>query len=238
VAGAHSVPKRPESTSLASFKEVGRNRVAKPLRATPHHGPPPHCETRGGSSPLIRRASSSDAGLLPKRLLVGPRPHRLVQRLVTAARLRGEAPLQRRRASRWLPHCATPGRDDFSVALSLFQPGAEDGRRRTIEARHVEGDIREFTAHEVGSPFVVGDSAGEVALRDRGQITASCKHGSARRRVGSLLAKGSRVDSLDHPDRHSCSGRPWLLWAGALGRPAPLVRLAFPLPRRKARTSG
>jgi hypothetical protein len=40
-----------------------------------------------------------------------------------------------------------------------------------LKARHVAGDIWEFTAHEVGSPFVVEDSAGKVVLRDRGRIT-------------------------------------------------------------------
>jgi hypothetical protein len=47
------------------------------------------------------------------------------------------------------------------------------GLRLTKEftARHVEGDIWEFTAHEVGQPFVVEDSDGNVVLRDSGRVT-------------------------------------------------------------------
>jgi hypothetical protein len=47
------------------------------------------------------------------------------------------------------------------------------GQRLTKEftARHVDGNIWEFTAHEVGQPFVVEDSEGNVVLRDRGRIT-------------------------------------------------------------------
>jgi hypothetical protein len=37
--------------------------------------------------------------------------------------------------------------------------------------RQVEGDIWEFTAQDVGQPFVVEDSDGNVLLRDRGRVT-------------------------------------------------------------------
>jgi hypothetical protein len=50
----------------------------------------------------------------------------------------------------------------------------------------------------------------------RGVGRPSCKYGSARRRLGTLRTKGSRVDSLDHHHRHCCVGRPWLLWPGTL----------------------
>jgi hypothetical protein len=42
---------------------------------------------------------------------------------------------------------------------------------REFTARQVSGDIWEFTAHEVGQPFVVEDSDGNVVLRDRGRVT-------------------------------------------------------------------
>jgi hypothetical protein len=45
------------------------------------------------------------------------------------------------------------------------------GLFKEMTARHVEGDIWEFTAHEAGQPFVVEDSDGNVVLRDRGLIT-------------------------------------------------------------------
>lgn len=37
-------------------------------------------------------------------------------------------------------------------------------------ARHVEGNVFEFTSIEAGQPFVVSDSAGTVVLRDRGMV--------------------------------------------------------------------
>jgi hypothetical protein len=42
---------------------------------------------------------------------------------------------------------------------------------REVTARHVAGDIWEFTAHETGQPFVVEDSEGNLVLRDRGRAT-------------------------------------------------------------------
>jgi hypothetical protein len=42
---------------------------------------------------------------------------------------------------------------------------------KEVTARHVEGDIWEFTVHEVGQPFVIEDSNGNVVLRDRGRIS-------------------------------------------------------------------
>jgi hypothetical protein len=42
---------------------------------------------------------------------------------------------------------------------------------KEMTARHVEGDIWEFTAQEVGQPFTVEDSDGNLVLRDRGRIT-------------------------------------------------------------------
>jgi hypothetical protein len=45
---------------------------------------------------------------------------------------------------------------------------------------------------------------------------SSCENWSARRRLGTLLTKGSRVDSLDHHHRHCCVGPRWLLCPGTL----------------------
>ena len=42
---------------------------------------------------------------------------------------------------------------------------------KELTGRQVEGDIWEFTAQEVGQPFVVEDSDGNVVLRDRGRLT-------------------------------------------------------------------
>jgi hypothetical protein len=42
---------------------------------------------------------------------------------------------------------------------------------KEFTARQVSGDIWEFTSHEVGQPFVVEDSDGNVVLRDRGRVT-------------------------------------------------------------------
>lgn len=39
-----------------------------------------------------------------------------------------------------------------------------------VRARHVEGNVFEFTSIEAGQPFVVYDSAGNVLLRDRGMV--------------------------------------------------------------------
>lgn len=39
-----------------------------------------------------------------------------------------------------------------------------------VRARHVEGNVFEFTSIEAGQPFVVSDSAGTVVLRDRGMV--------------------------------------------------------------------
>jgi hypothetical protein len=45
------------------------------------------------------------------------------------------------------------------------------GLFREFTARHIGGDVWEFTAHEVGQPFVVEDSEGNIVLRDRGRVT-------------------------------------------------------------------
>lgn len=42
---------------------------------------------------------------------------------------------------------------------------------KEMSGQQVEGDIWEFTAQEVGQPFVVEDSDGKVVLRDRGRLT-------------------------------------------------------------------
>jgi hypothetical protein len=42
---------------------------------------------------------------------------------------------------------------------------------KEMTGQHVEGDIWEFTAQEVGQPFVVEDNDGNVVLRDRGRLT-------------------------------------------------------------------
>ena len=39
-----------------------------------------------------------------------------------------------------------------------------------VRARHVAGNVFEFTSIEAGQPFVVYDSAGNVLLRDRGMV--------------------------------------------------------------------
>jgi hypothetical protein len=41
---------------------------------------------------------------------------------------------------------------------------------KEVTARHIEGDIWEFTVHEVGQPFVIEDSGGKVVLHERGRI--------------------------------------------------------------------
>lgn len=42
---------------------------------------------------------------------------------------------------------------------------------KELSGRQIEGDVWEFTVHEVGLPFVVEDSDGNVVLRDRGRIS-------------------------------------------------------------------
>ena len=70
------------------------------------------------------------------------------------------------------------GQEDFHFRNVLTNPATGesfvvhgDSLFKELKARHVEGDLWEFTAHEVGSPFVVEDSAGNVVLRDRGRLT-------------------------------------------------------------------
>jgi hypothetical protein len=45
------------------------------------------------------------------------------------------------------------------------------GMFKEMTGVHVSGDIWEFTAQDVGQPFVIEDSDGKVVLRDRGRIT-------------------------------------------------------------------
>jgi hypothetical protein len=45
------------------------------------------------------------------------------------------------------------------------------GLTKDVTAVHVGGNIWEFTAHEVGQPFVVENSEGKVVFRDRGLVT-------------------------------------------------------------------
>ena len=45
-----------------------------------------------------------------------------------------------------------------------------NGLFREASARHVSGDIWEFTAYDSGQQFVVEDSDGNVVLRDRGRL--------------------------------------------------------------------
>lgn len=42
---------------------------------------------------------------------------------------------------------------------------------KEVSGRQIDGDIWEFTVHEVGLPFVVEDSDGNVVLRDRGRVS-------------------------------------------------------------------
>jgi hypothetical protein len=42
---------------------------------------------------------------------------------------------------------------------------------KDLTARHVEGNIWEFTAHEAGQPFVIEDSEGKIVARNRGLVT-------------------------------------------------------------------
>ena len=45
------------------------------------------------------------------------------------------------------------------------------GLFREVTASHVAGNIWEFTAADVGQPFAVEDSEGNLVLRDRGRVT-------------------------------------------------------------------
>ena len=45
------------------------------------------------------------------------------------------------------------------------------GLVKEMTAVHVEDDIWEFTAQDVGQPFVIEDSDGNIVLRDRGRVT-------------------------------------------------------------------
>jgi hypothetical protein len=45
------------------------------------------------------------------------------------------------------------------------------GLFKEMTATNVEGNVWEFTAMDVGQPFVLEDSSGNVVLRDRGRIT-------------------------------------------------------------------
>lgn len=45
------------------------------------------------------------------------------------------------------------------------------GLFKEFTARHVAGNIWEFTAHEVGQPQTIEGSDGNVVLRDRGRVT-------------------------------------------------------------------
>lgn len=70
------------------------------------------------------------------------------------------------------------GQEDFHFRNVLTNPATGawflvrgDAVFKEMTARHIEGDIWEFTAQEVGQAFVVENSAGEVVLRDRGRLT-------------------------------------------------------------------
>jgi hypothetical protein len=45
------------------------------------------------------------------------------------------------------------------------------GMFKELTGTHVEGDVWEFTAMDVGQPFLIEDSEGNVVLRERGRIT-------------------------------------------------------------------
>jgi hypothetical protein len=45
------------------------------------------------------------------------------------------------------------------------------GLYKEFTARHIQGNIWEFTAHDVGQPFLVEDSDGNVVQRNRGRVT-------------------------------------------------------------------
>jgi hypothetical protein len=45
-----------------------------------------------------------------------------------------------------------------------------NGLFHETKAKHIEGNVYEFTAVEAGQPFVIEDSAGKVIVRDRGVI--------------------------------------------------------------------
>ena len=45
------------------------------------------------------------------------------------------------------------------------------GMFKEMTGVHVEGNIWEFTAQDVGQPFVIEDSDGDIVLRDRGRVT-------------------------------------------------------------------
>lgn len=46
-----------------------------------------------------------------------------------------------------------------------------NGTFKEMSATHVDGNVWEFTAMDVGQPFLLEDSSGNVVLRDRGRIT-------------------------------------------------------------------
>jgi hypothetical protein len=70
------------------------------------------------------------------------------------------------------------GHDNFQFRNVLTNPetGAfmvvyGHGLFKEFTARHVDGNIWEFTAHEVGQPFTIEDSEGNLVLRERGRVT-------------------------------------------------------------------
>ena len=82
-----------------------------------------------------------------------------------------------------------------------LRPRGRRGRRRWRVSRYARRDT---------------SSAGALCLAHSAQ-PIDCKYGSARRRVGSLLTKGSRLPlAFDHHHRPCCVGRPWLLWPWTL----------------------
>ncbi|HEU0041582.1 MAG TPA: hypothetical protein VFQ15_04440 [Jiangellaceae bacterium] len=65
---------------------------------------------------------------------------------------------------------------EFRAVLTNADTGAfmvvrGNGLFKETSGTHVEGNIWEFTAMDVGQPLVVEDSDGNVVLRDRGRVT-------------------------------------------------------------------
>ena len=130
-------------------------------------------------------------------------------------------------ASRTRIHLAERGR--WATPIPPAQSDSETARHRPCggaQTRSAHGTTRicrrnqsvhptRFASEGLnGSRFMPTSrsSRPSASLATRGVGRARCKYGSARRRVGTPLRKGSRANlALDCHHRHCCASRPWLL---------------------------
>jgi hypothetical protein len=197
---------------MTTSRRLARSRLGRWLRPRT----PSLLVRANGPLPLRRRDSRSGADP-PRGRDQGRRRRRGAHRLGC----RGLAGVRRR-----------PGRPGTSGAVRRRDPPL---RRRLAYARPAGGAPPSPSGEPPTTSTSYTTSWDLTGLRtpERGRDARSrrtlhtvCKHGSAGRRVGTLLTKGSRADlALDRHHRHCCVSRAWLPSSAAFWLAA---RAAYP----------